>query len=238
MKEKKQIEEMEENEQRAAKKKNKKTVQKKEKNTVEKEDKREKQTERKNGKKEKTQEVAEQEINMTKEIIEMVLYLLFLLLVVWVIITYVGQRTVVDGTSMNVTLDDGDSLWVSKISYNLGEPERFDIVVFPVDEDETYYIKRIIGMPGETIRIDVEGTIYINDEPLEESYGYEAIKKDLRGRAKEGVTLGEDEYFVMGDNRNGSEDSRFEIVGNVKRDILVGKAVFRIWPLKSFGKIE
>lgn len=186
----------------------------------------------------KKQETAEQEINMTKEIIEMVLYLLFVLLVVWLIITYVGQRTVVDGTSMNVTLEDGDNLWVSKISYNLGEPERFDIVVFPVDDQDAYYIKRIIGMPGETIRIDVEGTIYINGKPLDESYGYEAIKKDMRGRAKKDVTLGEDEYFVMGDNRNGSEDSRFELVGNVKRDILVGKAVFRIWPLKSFGKVE
>lgn len=238
MKEEKQIEEQEEKN-KEVKKKAKKAVEKevdrKEKKRTEKKSRK---AVGKKSKKEESQETEKQEINMVKEIIEMVLYLLFVLVVVWLIITYVGQRTVVDGTSMNVTLDDGDNLWVSKISYNIGEPERFDIVVFPVDDDDTYYIKRIIGMPGETVRIDVGGTIYINDKPLKESYGYEAIKKDMRGRAKKGVTLGEDEYFVMGDNRNGSEDSRFEIVGNVKRDILVGKAVFRIWPLKSFGKIE
>lgn len=178
------------------------------------------------------------ETNMTKEIIEMVLYLLFVLLVVWLVITFVGQRTVVDGMSMYDTLDDGDNLWVSKLAYNIGEPERFDIVVFPVDEEDTYYIKRIIGMPGETLRIDSDGVIYINDEPLEEFYGYEIIAPERIGRAEDGVTLGEDEYFVMGDNRNESEDSRFELVGNVKRELLIGKAVFRIWPLKSFGKIE
>lgn len=192
----------------------------------------------KQNKKAGTQEIAEQEVNIAKEIIEMVLYLLFVIVVVWLVITFVGQRTVVDGVSMYNTLDDGDNLWVSKISYNLGEPERFDIVVFPVAEEDAYYIKRIIGLPGETLRIDEDGVIYINDKPLEESYGYETILPGRIGRAEEGVTLGEDEYFVMGDNRNESEDSRFEIVGNVKRDILVGKAVFRIWPLKSFGKIE
>lgn len=198
----------------------------------------EEQTEEEQTEKEQTEIEQENKTNKVKEIIEMVLYLLFVLLVVWFVITYVGQRTVVDGVSMYDTLDDGDNLWVSKISYNLGEPERFDIVVFPVDDEETYYIKRIIGMPGETLRIDENGVIYINDEPLEEFYGYETIAPNRIGRALEGVTLGEDEYFVMGDNRNESEDSRFELVGNVKRELLVGKAVFRIWPLSSFGKIE
>lgn len=189
-------------------------------------------------KQEEAKGITNYRIKLAAEIIEMALYLLFVCLVVWGVITYVGQRTVVDGVSMYDTLDDGDNLWVSKISYNLGDPERFDIVVFPVDDEGTYYIKRIIGMPGETVRIDEEGTIYINDEPLEESYGYETIRKNRRGRAKEGVTLGKDEYFVMGDNRNESEDSRFELVGNVKRELLVGKAVFRLWPLSSFGKVE
>lgn len=198
----------------------------------------EEQTEEEQTEKEQTEIEQENKTNKVKEIIEMVLYLLFVLLVVWFVITYIGQRTVVDGVSMYDTLDDGDNLWVSKISYNLGEPERFDIVVFPVDDEETYYIKRIIGMPGETLRIDENGVIYINDEPLEEFYGYETIAPNRIGRALGGVTLGEDEYFVMGDNRNESEDSRFELVGNVKRELLVGKAVFRIWPLSSFGKIE
>ena len=200
---------------------------------------------RKSGRKkeEKSDDVKNKEekeqVNMAREIIEMVIYLVFVLLLVWLVITFVGQRTVVDGVSMYDTLDDRDNLWVSKISYRLGDPERFDIVVFPVDEEEDiYYIKRIIGLPGEKVRIDEDGVIYINEKPLKESYGYETIEPDCRGRAKKGVTLGKDEYFVMGDNRNESEDSRYELVGNVKRDKLIGKAVFRIWPLSKFGKVE
>lgn len=177
-------------------------------------------------------------VNIVKEIVEMIVYIMFLLLLVWLIITFVGQRTVVDGSSMYDTLEDNDNLWVSKISYLLGDPERFDIVVFPVDDEGTYYIKRIIGMPGERIRIDIDGTIYINDQPLDEDYGYETISPKTIGRADEDIILGEDEYFVMGDNRNGSLDSRFDEVGNIERERLIGKAVFRIWPLSKFGKIE
>lgn len=93
-------------------------------------------------------------------------------------------------------------------------------------------------MPGETVRIDEEGTIYINDKVLEEDYGYETISTSMIGRAWENVVLGDDEYFVMGDNRNDSLDSRTEEVGNIKREELEGKAVFRIWPFSKFGKIE
>lgn len=176
--------------------------------------------------------------SVKREIIETVLYFAFLLLAVWFIITFVGQRTVVNGESMYETLHNGDNLWVDKFSYHIHEPERFDIVVFPMYDGEEYFIKRIIGLPGETVRIDHDGNIYINDELLEENYGFEAIEPGRIGRAFEGVTLGEDEYFVMGDNRNGSEDSRFDIVGNVKREDLVGKAIFRLWPFTAFGTIE
>lgn len=177
-------------------------------------------------------------VNWVREIVGMVLYVAFVIFAVWVIITFVGQRTEVSGSSMNDTLQDGDNLWVSKISYHLHDPERFDIVVFPYQDSSTYYIKRIIGMPGERVRIDEEGNIYINDEILEEDYGKEVISPSMIGRAGHDITLGEDEYFVMGDNRNGSQDSRFEEVGNIKRDDLEGKAVFRIWPLSQFGTIE
>ncbi|MDD6071803.1 MAG: signal peptidase I [Clostridiales bacterium] len=183
----------------------------------------------------------EEEVNWLKEIVGMVVYVAFVVLAVWLIITFVGQRTEVSGSSMYDTLENGDNLWVSKISYHLHDPERFDIVVFPhVEEDgeQVFYIKRIIGMPGETVRIDEEGTIYINDKVLEEEYGYETIEPAMIGRAYENVVLGEDEYFVMGDNRNDSKDSRFEEVGNIKREELEGKAVFRIWPFSKFGKVE
>lgn len=174
-----------------------------------------------------------------KELLSTGLYLLFLLCSVYLIITYVGQRTDVDGESMEATLSDGDSLIVDKISYRFNEPERFDIIVFPFKyQEDTYYIKRIIGMPGETVQIDEAGNIYIDSgngfELLKESYGREIIKPEHIGRASEPVTLGEDEYFVMGDNRNNSRDSRDSIVGNIKREDIIGKAWVRIWPLSNF----
>ncbi|MDD5999259.1 MAG: signal peptidase I [Lachnospiraceae bacterium] len=175
---------------------------------------------------------------MKREIIDTVLYFIFLLVAVWAIVTFVGQRTVVNGVSMYDTLNDGDNLWVDKFSYHFKDPQRFDIVVFPMYDGEEYFIKRIIGLPGETVRIDHQGNIYINGEKLEESYGYETIEPGMIGRAFDGVTLGDDEYFVMGDNRNESEDSRFDIVGNVKREDLMGKAVFRLWPIATFGTID
>lgn len=186
------------------------------------------------GKNKKTTE----EMSIAKEIIEMLLYMAFVCIFVWFVITFIGQRTVVNGDSMKNTLHDQDNLWVSKVSYHLHDPERFDIVVFPYRDSEVYYIKRIIGLPGETVRIDEQGNIYINGEILEEHYGMETIDSRHIGRAIEEVKLGKDEYFVMGDNRNDSRDSRFEEVGNIKRSEIDGKAVFRIWPLSQFGKIE
>lgn len=184
------------------------------------------------------QDVADKQISMKREIINTVLYFIFLFVAVWAIVTFVGQRTVVNGVSMYDTLNDGDNLWVDKFSYHFKDPQRFDIVVFPMYDGEEYFIKRIIGLPGETVRIDHQGNIYINGEQLEESYGYETIEPEMIGRAFDGVTLGDDEYFVMGDNRNESEDSRFDIVGNVKRKDLMGKAVFRLWPITSFGTLD
>lgn len=181
---------------------------------------------------------ADKQISMKREIINTVLYFIFLFVAVWAIVTFVGQRTVVNGVSMYDTLNDGDNLWVDKFSYHFKDPQRFDIVVFPMYDGEEYFIKRIIGLPGETVRIDHQGNIYINGEQLEESYGYETIEPKMIGRAFDGVTLGDDEYFVMGDNRNESEDSRFDIVGNVKRKDLMGKAVFRLWPITSFGTLD
>ncbi|MDE5866261.1 MAG: signal peptidase I, partial [Lachnospiraceae bacterium] len=109
--------------------------------------------------------------------------------------------------------------------------------VFPfLHEERKYYIKRIIGMPGETIYIDEEGNIYINDEILEEGYGKEVIENP--GRAYEPITLGDDEYFVMGDNRNNSSDSRDPSVGNIKRENIIGRAWLRIWPFDKFGFIK
>lgn len=172
-----------------------------------------------------------------KEILSTSLYLLVVLLITFLIVQYVGQRTEVVGSSMESTLSDGDNLIVDKISYRFKEPERYDIIVFPfLYEENTYYIKRIIGMPGESVRIDNEGVIYINGEVLNESYGKEVIHDP--GLAREEIILGEDEYFVMGDNRNNSTDSRQPSVGNIHKKDILGRAWIRIWPLHKFEKLE
>ncbi len=174
-----------------------------------------------------------------REIISTALYLIGVACFTWLIITFVGQRTVVDGESMRPMLNDGDNLIVDKISYRFRDPQRFDIIVFPFRyKEKTYYIKRIIGLPGETIFIDEDGSIYIDGEKLEESYGREVIRADNRGRAAQPITLGDDEYFVMGDNRNNSSDSRKEVVGNIRRKDIIGRAWVRIWPFSQFGVLK
>lgn len=175
--------------------------------------------------------------NVLKEILSISIYLLLVFCAAYLIVTYVGQRTQVSGSSMETTLSDGDHLIVDKISYRFENPERFDIIVFPFQYDtDTYYIKRIIGMPGETVQIDESGNIYIDGEVLEESYGREVIQSP--GRASDPILLGEDEYFVMGDNRNNSSDSRDPSVGNIHRRDIIGRAFIRIWPASKFGILK
>ncbi len=172
-----------------------------------------------------------------RELLDTSLYLLIVLALTYLVITFVGQRTQVSGASMETTLSDGDNLIVDKISYRFGDPQRFDIIVFPFQyEEDTYYIKRIIGMPGETVRIDGRGNIYIDGEILEESYGREVMESP--GRAFEDITLAEDEYFVLGDNRNKSSDSRDPSVGNIHRRDIIGRAWIRIWPFGKFGVLQ
>lgn len=174
---------------------------------------------------------------MVKELLDTSIYLLVVLILTYLVITFVGQRTEVSGSSMEATLSDHDNLIVDKITYRFSDPKRFDIIVFPYRyEEDTYYIKRIIGMPGETVQIDGEGNIYIDGELLEEDYGMETIESP--GRAYEPITLEEDEYFVMGDNRNNSSDSREPSVGNIRRGNIVGRAWIRIWPLNKFGILK
>lgn len=175
--------------------------------------------------------------NILKEILSTSVYLLIVLLITYLFVRYVGQRTEVVGSSMESTLQDGDNLLVDKISYRFSDPERFDIIVFPYQyEKNTYYIKRIIGMPGEKVRIDEEGKIWINGVLLEETYGREIIQDP--GIAYSEILLEEDEYFVMGDNRNNSTDSRSSNVGNIHRKDILGKAFIRIWPLNNFELLK
>jgi signal peptidase I len=173
---------------------------------------------------------------VVKEILSNSLFLLVVLVVTLLLVKYVGQRTVVVGESMEHTLSNGDSLIVDKISYRFRDPKRFEIIVFPFEyKEETYYIKRIIGLPGEKVRIDREGVIYINGEPLSENYGAETILEP--GVAIDEITLASDEYFVLGDNRNHSSDSRVPSVGLIKRKNIIGRAWVRIYPFNKMGGI-
>ena len=175
--------------------------------------------------------------NVVKEIFSTILYILVALLGTYLLITFVGQRTAVSGSSMEPTLSNNDQLILDKISYRFSEPQRFDIIVFPFQyAEKTFYVKRIIGLPGETVQIDLQGNIYINGQILNEDYGKETI--NFAGLAVEPITLGDDEYFVMGDNRNNSSDSRDPSVGNIRRSNIIGKAWVRIWPLNKFGVLK
>ncbi len=168
---------------------------------------------------------------------EFLVYVIIFVIGLYIIPNYVLQRTVVDGDSMLNTLHNEESLLIDKISYVVGDPKRFDIVVFyPYGKDvEEYYVKRVIGLPGETVQI-IGQDIYINGEILEENYGKDPIH--YSGIAKDPITLADDEYFLMGDNREISYDSRYEDIGPVHRDYIEGKAFIRIWPLKKFGFVD
>ena len=173
-----------------------------------------------------------------KEMIKTLLYLLVVLCLTYFVITFIGQRLKVEGTSMESTLYDGDNLIVDKITYRFEAPQRFDIIIFPFHPENKIFIKRIIGLPGETVQIDDHGNIYIDDVLLEESYGKEVIRPENVGTATEPVLLGDDEYFVMGDNRNNSKDSRTETVGNIHRNDIIGRVWIRIWPFSKFGMLK
>ena len=155
------------------------------------------------------------------------------ILLAFVIRTYVFDITKVEGLSMYDTLNDGDILFTSKISYLFSQPERGDIIVFDapdsVGED---YVKRVIGLPNEEIKID-RGLIYINGQLLNEEY--------VDGLYTDGdihMIIPEGFYFVMGDNREVSRDSRSAEVGVISRDHIHGKSVLRLYPFKTFGTLE
>ena len=179
---------------------------------------------------------SEEPINWGRELLGFLVYIAVAVVLTFLILTFVGQRTVVVGSSMESTLSNDESIIVDKLTYRFNDPQRFDIIVFPYQHaKDTYYIKRIIGLPGETVQIK-DSNIYINGQILEESYGLEKIKS--AGIAEKVITLGKDEYFVMGDNRNNSSDSRDPMVGNIKRDSIVGRAWARIWPLSKMNFIK
>lgn len=158
---------------------------------------------------------------------------LFAFVYVW----YFGQKVSTVGDSMKPVLENGDVVLVNRIVYNASRPKRGDVIVFKPkgNENAHYYIKRIVGLPDETVEI-IDNSIFINGEKLEEEY--ETTDIEDVGLVKEKIKLGSDEYFVLGDDRANSEDSRDADVGNVKRNYIYGKAWYVSSPAKHRGFIK
>ena len=146
---------------------------------------------------------------------------------------FCGQVRIL-GNSMQPVLDGEDVVLVNRLAYDVAKPERFDIVVFE-KEDGTKNVKRVIGLPGETVEIR-GGFLFINGEILYAENDLEQVS--LAGRAEHPIVLGEDEYFLLGDNRDSSEDSRFPNIGNVKEDKILGKVWLRIFPILKLDLIR
>ena len=158
-----------------------------------------------------------------------------LAIILYVGISFAIQAVHVEGLSMWATLDDNDYLIANKIDYRLHAPQRGDIVILrPPGDNSRDFIKRVIALPGETLLIR-GGVVYINGHRLEEPYLPEAWITDNNypRNGTDGEVIPPNEYFVMGDNRNRSQDSRF--FGPITRDRIDGRAWFRIWPLGQFG---
>jgi len=159
-----------------------------------------------------------------KEIIIWILLIVMTIAASYFITTNVFVKTSVSGVSMEPTLTEGKVVIVNKLEYYFKKPKRNDVIVYKQSNKEHSYfeLKRVIGLPGETVKIK-NGMVYINDEVMKEKVKTDIIQNG--GLAEEGVKLDDNEYFVLGDNRNDSEDSRFASVGNVLKNEILGKAV-------------
>lgn len=179
---------------------------------------------------EDSRENAEKKKAAIREWIILILIFLLSLFLVPKVIT----RSPVFQTSMEDTLKEGDNLLVEKVSRHFTDPKRFDIVILKISEEENY-VKRVIGLPGETVQI-IDGIVHINGQPLEKDYGKQPIT--YPGIAKDAISLAEDEFFVLGDNREVSADSREEWIGPIKKKQIEGRAILRIWPINKFGVVD
>lgn len=160
---------------------------------------------------------------ISKETVGFIIFLICIISFTYLCVKYIAQRAVVSGPSMEPAYQNGNNLIIDKFFYRFNGLKRHDIIVFR-DENGKILIKRIIALPKETVRIDNEGNIYINDEILQEEYGTEVILD--AGIAIQKIQLDEKEYFVLGDNRNNSRDSR--VFGPIKEEQIIGKVVLKL----------
>lgn len=160
--------------------------------------------------------------------------ILIALLVAFTLVYFVGLRTSVVGQSMASTLNGGDEILVNRFVYKVSNPKPNDIIVFLPNGNEKshYYVKRVVAVPGDTVQIE-NGALYVNGELFEEEA--EVASMEDAGLAAEEITLAADEFFVLGDSRNNSEDSRYANIGNIKKEHIIGKAWFRVAPWGDMG---
>lgn len=175
--------------------------------------------------------------NILKEIIIWSVCILLSILAGFLVTKYAIEKTTVIGDSMNTTLSDEEVIIVNKLAYKFSSPKRFDVIVFMQEgKEHSYYnIKRVVGLPGEKINIK-DGYVYIDGEKISEKVVVDTINNP--GLASEPVVLGDDEYFVLGDNRNQSEDSRFANISMIKEDEIIGEAWIRLSPFGFIDKLN
>ncbi|MBE3576732.1 MAG: signal peptidase I [Limnochordales bacterium] len=149
------------------------------------------------------------------------------LLLAFFIVHFVGRPFTVEGPSMYPTLRSGERLIVDELSYRFGSPERGDVIVFRYPSNpRQFFVKRLVALPGEVVAIR-DGQVWVNGQPLPEDY----LPEETWGEFGP-VVVPEDHYFVLGDNRNNSADSRDPRVGFIPRKLVVGRAIWRYWPLE------
>lgn len=168
-------------------------------------------------------------LNMTliREIFSWIFWCAASVLLAVVIVFCVGMKTSMIGASMEPSLYNGQEIFMNQFVYRFLSPKSGDIIVFKPNGNDNahYYVKRVVAVPGETVQIK-DGRLYVDGTEVEENSAYDKIAEP--GLAENEITLGEDEYFVLGDNRNNSEDSRSANIGNVKREYIVGRAWFHM----------
>ena len=172
-----------------------------------------------------------------KEIISWILSLAIVICLAYVLVAFFGIRTNVVGQAMEQTLEDNDEILVNKFAYIVSKPKAGDVVVFLPNGNKKshYYIRRVVAVPGDTVQVK-DGALYVNDEIYKEKVDVASMED--AGIAADPIKLGNDEYFVLGDNRNNSEDSRYANIGNVKKEYIIGKAWFRFAGIGDFGMIK
>lgn len=163
--------------------------------------------------------------------------IIVVIVIAFVLVHFVGEKTSVIGASMTPTLSNKDEVIINKFIYTLTDPKRGDVVVFRPNGNENTHlnVKRVVGLPGETIKVE-KGVLYIDGEAYESDFVAAGIKD--QGIAAEPILLGEDEYFVIGDNVNNSEDSRFANIGNVDKEDMEGKVWFCVSPMSNMGFVN